>query len=47
MNALKNKATLQEIYEAIGVSIVIGGGPAIIMGIKAMEIVRDLTDQTP
>jgi AhpD family alkylhydroperoxidase len=47
MNALKNKATPQEIYETIGVSVVIGGGPAIIMGIKAMEIVRDLTNQTP
>ncbi len=46
-NALKNKATPKELYETIGVSVVSSGGAAIVMGIKAMEMVQDLTDQKP
>jgi AhpD family alkylhydroperoxidase len=46
VNALKNKAIPKEIYEVIGVAIVAGGGPAIVMGVKAVEMLENYLSQT-
>lgn len=42
-NALNYGAGKAEIFETIGVTILAGGGAAIVMGIKALEIVNGLT----
>jgi AhpD family alkylhydroperoxidase len=36
-DALKSGATSQEIIETIGISILMGGGPAVIYGCEALE----------
>lgn len=41
-NALKHGANKKEIFETIGVAIISGGGAAIVMGIKAIEMVNGL-----
>lgn len=39
-DALEAKASKQEIAEAIGVAILMGGGPSVMYGIQALEAVK-------
>jgi AhpD family alkylhydroperoxidase len=41
-SALKAKATPEEIAETVGVAIMMGGGPAVMYGYKALDAARDL-----
>jgi len=42
--ALRSGATLEEIAEAVGVSILMGGGPATVYGAKALEAAKQFSE---
>lgn len=42
-DAIKNGATKEEIVETIGVTVLMGGGPAIVYGQKAYEALEEFT----
>lgn len=44
--ALSTGATAQEIAETVGVSILMGGGPAVVYGMQAMEAVEQFQQKT-
>lgn len=43
--ALKSGATHQEITEAVGVAILMGGGPAAVYGTKVLKALKQFGDQ--
>lgn len=45
-DALRAGATPEEIAEAVGVAVFMGGGPSVICGSEALEAVRQFTAET-
>lgn len=46
-DALGSGASSDEIMETIGVSVMMGGGPAVVYGCEAMEALRQFADLKP
>lgn len=45
-DALRAGATRQEIVETVGVAVLMGGGPAVVYGVEALEAVEQFTHAT-
>lgn len=43
--ALKNGATQEEVNEAVGVAVMMGGGPATVYGARAIEIAKQFSEK--